>query len=92
MNYDRYLKERLKDPKFKGLVKKHDERFKVAREIIKARFEKGWSQRELAKKAKTTQAVISRIENISVDSRVKLIQKIARAMGKQVVISFVFPA
>lgn len=92
MNYDRYLKERLKDPKFKRLAREHDARFQVAREIIKTRFNKGWSQRDLAGKAKTTQAVISRIENLSVDSRVKLIQKIAKAMGKQVVVSFVFPA
>jgi len=46
----------------------------------------------LAKKAKTTQAVISRVENMNVDSTVRLIRKIAVALGKRLEISFVFPA
>ena len=92
MTYNQYLKERLKDPRFKKLSLEHPERYQAAIAIIKARFRKGWSQRYLAKKAKTTQAVISRVENMSVDSTVHLIRKIAAALGKRLEINFVFPA
>jgi len=88
MTYNQYLKERLKDSRFKKLSQEYDERYQVARAIIKARFKKGWSQRDLAKKAKTTQAVISRVENMTVNSRVKLIQKIAEALGLVLEINF----
>ncbi|OIN88886.1 transcriptional regulator [Candidatus Beckwithbacteria bacterium CG22_combo_CG10-13_8_21_14_all_01_47_9] len=92
MIYSQYLKERFKDPRFEKLILEHPERYQVAIAIIKTRFRKGWSQRYLAKKAKTTQAVISRVENMNVDSTVRLIRKIAVALGKRLEISFVFPA
>lgn len=61
------IKENLKDPKFKKAWNKSESQYQVIRQLIKARIEKGVSQRDLAKKAKTTQAVISRIENMSVN-------------------------
>ena len=79
-NYRQYINKQLKDTRFKKLSVEYKERYQLAKLIIKARFEKGLSQRKLAKKAKTTQAVISRVENMSVDSSVRLIQKIAAAL------------
>ncbi len=84
-----YIKKQLKDPKFKKLSIEHNERYQLAKLIIKGRFEKNFSQRDLAKKAKTTQAVISRIENMSVDSSVRLIQKIAAALDSYLEIKFI---
>ena len=63
--------------------------FDVLEEIIKARIEKKLSQRELAKKAKTTQAVLSRIENMTVSPSIQLVQRIAEAMGKKLEIKFI---
>jgi len=39
------------------------------------------SQEELAKRAKTTQAVISRLENMSVNPTVGLLQKVASGLN-----------
>jgi ribosome-binding protein aMBF1 (putative translation factor) len=87
--FDDYLKEQLKDPEFKKEWDKGEVAYQVTREIIKARIESKASQRQLAKTAKTTQAVISRIENMSVSPTIGLLQKVAGAMGKKLQIKFV---
>ncbi|KKU63268.1 MAG: Toxin-antitoxin system, antitoxin component, Xre family [Candidatus Woesebacteria bacterium GW2011_GWC2_47_16] len=79
---DSYLKERLKDPAFKREWDKLEPQYQVTRELIRARIEGKISQRELAKKAKTTQAVLSRIENMTVSPSIGLLQRIAQALGK----------
>ena len=84
-----YLKTRLEDPKFKKAWDESEVLYQITRELIKARLDKSVSQRELAKKANTTQAVISRIENMSVSPSVRLLQKIASALGKKLEIRFV---
>lgn len=88
LTFDDYLKEQLKNPKFKREWDKLEPQYQVTRELIKARIERKISQRELARKAKTTQAVLSRIENMSVSPSIGLLQKIASALGKNLKIKF----
>lgn len=87
--FDDYLKEQLKDPEFKKEWDKGDVAYQITREIIKARIASKASQRELAKTARTTQAVISRLENMTVSPTVKMLQRIAAAFGKKLQIKFV---
>lgn len=84
-----YLNERLSDPKFKKEWVKSEAQYQIVRALIKTRLEKKLSQRELAKKANTTQAVISRIENLSLNPTVHLLDKIAVALGKNLRIGLV---
>lgn len=84
-----YLKEQLKDPKFKKEWEKSEVAYQVTRELIRARIERKISQRQLAQKAGTTQAVISRIENMSVSPSVGLVQRIANSLGKKLEIRFI---
>lgn len=88
INFDDYLKEQLKDPKFKKEWDKSETAYQIGRELIKSRIEAKVSQRQLAKRAKTTQAVVSRIENMSVSPTIGLLQKLAGALGKKVEIKF----
>lgn len=85
---DDYLKKQLKNPKFKKEWERLEPQYQVTRELIKARIEGKVSQRELARKAKTTQAILSRIENMTVNPSIGLLQKIASALGKKLVIKF----
>lgn len=87
-DFDQYINGQLKEPRFKKLSVEHKERYQLARVIIRARFDKKLSQRELAKRAKTTQAVISRMENMTIDSSVRLIKKIAAALDSRLEIHF----
>ena len=83
-----YLKGQLKDPAFKKEWEKSEASFKVTMELIRARIEGKVSQRQLAKKAGTTQAVISRIENMTVSPSIGLLQRIAESLGRKLEIKF----
>ena len=85
---DQYLNKQLKNPKFKKEWEKIDAQSQITRELIRTRLEGKISQRQLAKRAKTTQAVISRIENMTVSPSVNLLQKIAIALNKNLEIKF----
>lgn len=87
-DFREYLNEQLKDPEFKKEWDRLEPAYQAQRALIKARIETKMSQRQLAKKAKTTQAVISRIENMTVSPSINLLQRIAEAFGKKLKISF----
>lgn len=88
-SFDDYLQEQLKDPEFKAEWDKSEAAYQITRELIKARIEKNLSQRELAKTIGTTQAVISRIENMTVSPTVSTLQRFAHSLGKKLEIKFV---
>lgn len=81
-----HLKEQLQDPEFKKKWQKTEARYQLACKIIEIRLAQKMSQRQLAKKAKTTQTVISRVESMSVNPSVALLQRIATALGKKLTI------
>ena len=85
---DQYIKDQLTDPKFEKAWKKGEVSYQVTRELIKARIERKISQRQLAQKANTTQAVISRVENMTANPSIGLLQKIAKALGKNLEVKF----
>ena len=57
---------------------------RVAKAIVNRREAQRLSQRELARRAKTTQAVISRIENGNVSVGLQMLQRIADALGTRI--------
>lgn len=79
--FRQHLKESLKNPKFKKAWEKSEAEYQISRALIAARLYKKISQRELARKANTTQAVISRLENMSANPSIGLIQKVASALN-----------
>ena len=88
-DFREYLEEQLKDPEFKKEWDRLEPAYQAQRALIRARIDAKMSQRQLAKKAKTTQAVISRIENMTVSPSIGLLQKIAEAFGKNLEIRFI---
>ena len=83
-----YLKEQLKDPAFKKEWEKNEAAYQITRELISARIAGKVSQRQIAERAGTTQAVISRIENMTVSPSLGLVQRIANSLGKKLEIKF----
>ena len=86
--FEEDLKERLKDPEFKKAWEKTEPEYLLARQLIKKRLEAKMSQRQLAKKLKTSQAVISRIETMSGNPTLYQLKKIANALGTSLQVSF----
>ena len=81
-DFKNYLNERLKNKEFKEEWDKLELRYQFVRKLISLREESKVSQAELAEKVGTTQSVISRIENGSVNIGIDMIQRIASAFGR----------
>lgn len=82
-NYDDHLKESLKDPEFKKIWDESRPEYLLADSLIKARIEKKISQRALAKKLKTSQAAISRVEGMSGNPSLSFLKRIAEALNSK---------
>ncbi len=74
------LKKRLKDPAFKKAWEESEPEYQLARQLIATRLSQKMSQRDLAKKVKTTQAIISRIETMQANPSLALIKRIAQTL------------
>lgn len=83
-----HLEESLKDPAFKKVWEESEVEYQLSRQIISARLERKMTQKQLAQKADTTQAVISRIETMAVNASLELLKRIAGAFDTQLRVSF----
>ena len=88
ITHEEVKRELMKDPEFRKEMEKSEPHYQLMRAIIRGRIEKNLTQKDLAKKAKTTQAVISRIQNSSVSPTLAMVQRIAEALGKKLEIKF----
>jgi ribosome-binding protein aMBF1 (putative translation factor) len=86
--FEGHLEESLKDPKFKKAWEKSQIEYDLASALIKKRLSKKISQRSLAKKINTTQAVISRIETMSANPSLLLLKRLAEALDSQLILRF----
>lgn len=62
-NFDRYLEEQLQDPAFAARFEQAGEAWHVALQLAALRQQAGLSQKELARRLKTSQQHISRLES-----------------------------
>ena len=81
---DKFLNKQLKNEEFKKEWDKLELRYAVIKQLIKIRNNYNLSQAQLAEKLNTTQAVISRIENGTVNIGIDFIEKLAKAFDKKV--------
>ena len=56
------------------------------RDIVAARFRRGWTQEELARRTGTTQSAIARLESGRAQLRMRTLRKLAEALGARLVI------
>lgn len=88
-NYDEWRKKKLQDPKFRKLYLEEVLKFSIAEKIRNRRESLGITQEELAKRAKTSQSAIARIENTDYDSySLATLEKIAEALETRLIINF----
>ena len=79
-------KELLSDPEVKKEHEKLKPRYALISQIIEARIKKGISQKELADKIGTKQSAIARFESGNVNPSLEFLQKIASAMGRNLIV------
>ena len=83
-DFRKQLEEELKDEEFKKEWDKLELRYAVIKQLIKIRNTYNLSQAQLAEKLNTTQAVISRIENGTVNIGIDFIERLAKAFDKKI--------
>lgn len=89
LDFDTWKNQVLKNPKFKAEYDKLQPEFAVIRAIIRARAERGITQKELASKVGTKQSVISRLESGRANPSVNFLKKLAQALNSHLEINFV---
>lgn len=83
-----HLRESLKDPEFRKAWEASEVEYQLSRQIISERLRRKMTQGQLAQKARTTQAVISRIERMTENVSLPLLKRIAEAFGSRLRVSF----
>ena len=83
-SFQQDLDQRLKNPAFKKAWEKSNLEYQIARQIIEKRLLLKISQRALAKRAKTTQAIISRIETMVANPTISFLDRLAGSLGMKV--------
>ena len=88
-NFNDYLNEQMKNPKFKEEYDALKPEFAIIQAIIDARKSSGITQKELSQKSGIAQGDISKLENGNANPSLKTLQRLASAMGKRLKIKFV---
>src|ERR1017187_10366852 len=84
-NFDLYLEEQLKDPVFAERFEKAGEAWDVALQLTALREKAGLSQKELARKLRTSQQNISRLESPSYEGHsLAMLRRVADVLGATV--------
>ena len=84
-NFDQYLNEQLKDPAFARRFERAGQAWDVALQIAALRQRAGLSQRELAKRVKTSQQQICRLESPGYEGHsLSMLRRVARELRARV--------
>jgi transcriptional regulator with XRE-family HTH domain len=84
-NFDRYLAEQLKDPGFISRFKQAGAAWDVALQLAALREQAGLSQQELARKLKTSQQQISRLESPGYEGHsLSMLRRVAHVLKARV--------
>jgi ribosome-binding protein aMBF1 (putative translation factor) len=77
-----------KDPNYVAAYDALEEEFALAKAMIEERAHAGLTQEQLAERMHTTQAVIARLESGRVKPSTRTLERLARATGMRLRISF----
>jgi ribosome-binding protein aMBF1 (putative translation factor) len=81
-------KKWMKDPEYRKEYEALEEEFALIAEVAKARMRAGLSQVQLAKRMKTTQSTIARLESGRGLPSTRTLARFAKATGHRLKISF----
>jgi DNA-binding XRE family transcriptional regulator len=88
-DFDEMLKEELKNPEFRREYEALEKEFEVAEEVIRLRIRAGLTQKELARKAQTSQPAIARLESGNYRNlSLSFLRRIGEALGVEPHVKF----
>jgi transcriptional regulator with XRE-family HTH domain len=84
-NFDRYLADQMEDPAFAARFKAAGDAWDVALQIAALREQAGLSQKDLARKLKTSQQQISRLESPDYEGHsLRMLRRLAKVLHARV--------
>ena len=78
----------IKDPKYRRKYESLEEEFSLVAALIEARTRAGLTQKQVARRMKTTQAVIARLEGGGSKPSTRTLERYAEATGSRLRITF----
>ncbi len=81
MNWVQHKQLLLKNHQFRKALQETAPELQIAKAVIEARINKGFSQKELADCINTKQSVISRVENARTIPSISFLKKVAGALN-----------
>ena len=81
-------KRLMKNPAFRKEYEATRVEFEIARAVIRARIERGLTQKQLAEKLKTRQSVISRLEGMNTTPSITFLKRLAAALNVSLQVKF----
>ena len=87
--WDEVRRERADSPARRRGYERAGRTIRLAMEIHELREKRGLSQRELAERLGTTQSAVARLEAGNVSPSLPTLDKVAEALGVELVVSFV---
>lgn len=87
ISHEKLKADLMKKPGFRREYEALESEFQIASQMIDARIKRKMSQEELARRANTGQAVISRLEGMNAKPSISLLQRVARALNTKFVIT-----
>jgi len=88
MKFEEYLVQLEQDAEYKEAEQERKPYLDLANKVLALRLDRGWSQAELARRAGTKQANISRIESAQANPTLKLLRKLADAFEVELAVYF----
>ncbi len=87
-DFEKHLNRKMQNPEFKAAWEDSEAEYNLIRAMIKARKSVGLTQEQLSARTGIDQAILSRIENGKANPSIGTLQKLAKGLGKRLVIEF----
>lgn len=88
MDFQTHRQILMKNPAFKKAYEESELEYQIARALIKARLERGLTQKELAEKLNTRQSVVSRVENAKTVPSLSFLKRLAQVLNATLRVQF----
>lgn len=80
MDWKTHKRQLLRDPEVRKALKESELEFQIAKSILDARIKRGMTQKELARRLKTKQSVISRVETVKTTPTLSFLKRVAETL------------
>jgi ribosome-binding protein aMBF1 (putative translation factor) len=87
--FSKLKNEWMKEPAFRAEYEKLKPEFALALALVKARAKAGMTQADVARKMRTTQSVVARIESARNPPNLKTLERYANAVGRRIEVKLV---